>query len=62
MRIIFERDARGDRLLQANGRSDTTYEQRMEMELYYVDHASAGLDLKILWDTVWAVLKRKGAK
>ena len=47
---------------QANGRSDTTYEQRMEMELYYVDHASAGLDLKILWDTVWAVLKRKGAK
>ena len=47
---------------QANGRSDNTYEQRMEMELYYVDHASAGLDLKILWDTVWAVLKRKGAK
>ena len=47
---------------QANGRSDTTYEQRIEMELYYVDHASFALDLKILWDTVGAVLKRKGAK
>lgn len=47
---------------QANGRSDTTYEQRIEMELYYVDHASFALDLKIMWDTVGAVLKRKGAK
>lgn len=47
---------------QANGRSDTTYEQRIEMELHYVDHASFALDLKILWDTVGAVLKRKGAK
>lgn len=47
---------------QANGRSDTTYEQRMEMELYYVDHASFILDLKILWDTVWAVLRRQGAR
>ena len=47
---------------QANGRSDTTYEQRMEMELYYVDHASPILDLKILCDTVGAVLRRHGAR
>lgn len=47
---------------QANGRSDTSYEQRMEMELYYVDHASAWLDIKILFGTMGAVLQRKGAK
>lgn len=47
---------------QANGRSDVTYKERMELELYYVDHASFWLDIVILFKTVFAVLKRKGAK
>ena len=47
---------------QANGRSDTTYEQRMDMELYYVDHRSLWFDIKIIFQTVGAVLKGKGAK
>lgn len=47
---------------QANGRSAVTYEQRMEMELYYVDKASFWLDIKILFQTVFAVFKRDGAK
>lgn len=47
---------------QANGRSDVTYKERMELELYYVDHASFWFDIVILFKTVFAVLKRKGAK
>ena len=45
----------------ANGRSSTTYDQRMEMELYYVDNISFKLDLKIFFKTVLSVLRREGA-
>ena len=47
---------------QANGRSDVTYKERMELELYYVDNASFWLDIAILFKTVFAVFKRDGAK
>lgn len=46
---------------QANGRSDTTYEERMEMELYYVDHISWKLDVKIFFKTIVSVIKKEGA-
>jgi len=45
----------------ANGRSDTTYEERMEMELFYVDNLSFKLDIKVFFKTIGAVLKREGA-
>lgn len=45
----------------ANGRSSTTYEERMEMELYYVDNMSLLLDLKVFFKTFGAVIKREGA-
>lgn len=47
---------------QVNGRNDTTFEERCEMEKYYSIHISAWLDLKILFKTVGVVLKGKGAK
>ena len=47
---------------QAYARSTCTYEQRMEMELYYVDHASFWWDIKIMLATVVTVLSRRGAK
>ena len=47
---------------QAYARSNCTYEQRMEMELYYVDHANLWWDIKIIFATVGAVLSRRGAK
>lgn len=47
---------------QVNGRSNTTYEERKEMELYYVDHQSLLLDIKIFFKTFAAVLKKDGAK
>lgn len=46
---------------QANGRSNTTYEERIEMELYYVDNKSLWLDIKILFKTFISVLKKEGA-
>ena len=33
---------------QANGRSDTTYEERVEMDMYYIDNKSILLDIKII--------------
>lgn len=45
----------------ANGRSDTTYEQRMAMELYYVDNMSLKLDAQIFKDTVDSVINKRGA-
>lgn len=44
-----------------NGRSDTDYEKRMQMELYYVDNISLKLDIKIFFKTIFTVLKREGA-
>ena len=46
---------------QANGRSSTTSEQRMEMELYYIDHISPKLDIKIFFKTIESVIKKEGA-
>ena len=45
----------------ANGRSDTTYAERIEMELYYVDNISFKLDLKIFFKTILSVIKKEGA-
>lgn len=45
----------------ANGRSDTSYDQRMAMELYYVDNMSLKLDAEIFKDTVDCVINKRGA-
>lgn len=46
---------------QVNGRSNTSYEDRMNMELYYVDNCSLWLDIKIFFKTFITVLKKEGA-
>lgn len=45
----------------ANGRSNTTYEQRMKMELYYIDNLSLKMDIKVFFKTILSVLKKEGA-
>ena len=45
-----------------NGRSCRTYEDRIKLEIYYVDHMSLWLDIKIIFKTVIAVIKGHGAK
>lgn len=47
---------------QAYARSNCTYEKRVEMELYYVDNANFWWDIKIIFATVGAVLRGKGAQ
>lgn len=46
---------------QANGRSETTYEERVEMDMFYIDNMSMKLDIKIIFKTILAVLEGKGA-
>ncbi len=45
---------------QINGRNDITWEQKFNLDVWYVDHWSLWLDLKILLLTVWKVLQREG--
>lgn len=46
---------------QANGRSDTTYEERVKMDAYYAENRSLLLDTKIILKTFVSVIKRDGA-
>lgn len=45
----------------ANGRSCTSYEQRMQMELFYIDNMSLKMDVKVFFKTIEAVVKKRGA-
>lgn len=45
----------------ANGRSDTSYEERVELETFYAKHMSIPLDIEILAKTVITVVKKEGA-
>lgn len=45
---------------QVNGRNQITWEQKFDYDVYYVDHQGFGLDMKILWLSVWKVIKRDG--
>lgn len=46
---------------QAMGRQTTTYEERVQMDMFYIDHWSIWLDLVIAAKTFWKVLKAEGA-
>lgn len=46
---------------QAIGRSNIEYPERCEIELYYVDHASLGFDIKIMFKNVISIFKHDGA-
>ncbi len=46
---------------QANGRSDTTYEERVQMDMYYIDNRSFLLDIRIILKTVISVIRKEGA-
>lgn len=45
-----------------NGRSATTYEDRLNLEYYYCKNCSLYLDIKCFFKTIEAVLFKKGAK
>lgn len=46
---------------QTRGRQETSYEERVRMDVHYITHWSLGLDLRILFETPWKVISGKGA-
>jgi lipopolysaccharide/colanic/teichoic acid biosynthesis glycosyltransferase len=45
---------------QVRGRAGIPWEERIELDLWYVEHRSAALDLRILLRTVWLLLSGHG--
>ena len=45
---------------QVNGRNALTWEEKFFLDVWYVDHQSFWLDLKILWMTLWQVVAMQG--
>ena len=45
---------------QVNGRNALTWEQKFEMDCWYVENLSMRLDLRILWRTISAVFSGRG--
>jgi lipopolysaccharide/colanic/teichoic acid biosynthesis glycosyltransferase len=46
---------------QVSGRSDVSYEERVRLDMYYIRNWSIWLDLQLLFQTIPAVLKSRGA-
>lgn len=49
-------------LWQVSGRSELSFEERIELELFYAQNWTFWLDIKILFKTVLVVLRGRGAK
>ncbi len=45
---------------QVNGRNAISWQKKFEFDVYYIDHVSFLLDLKILWMTALKVVQRDG--
>jgi lipopolysaccharide/colanic/teichoic acid biosynthesis glycosyltransferase len=45
---------------QVNGRNAIGWERKFELDVWYVDHVSLGLDLRILALTAWRVVRAHG--
>ena len=45
---------------QVNGRNALSWDEKFKLDVWYVDHRSLWLDIKILWLTVRKVLVREG--
>lgn len=45
---------------QVNGRNAISWQEKFELDVWYVEHLSFWLDMKILWMTFIKVLKREG--
>ena len=45
---------------QVNGRNALSWDEKFELDVWYVDNQSFWLDIKILFLTVWKVVKRDG--
>jgi lipopolysaccharide/colanic/teichoic acid biosynthesis glycosyltransferase len=49
-------------LWQVSGRSELSFDERIELELFYAQNWTFWLDIKILFKTILVVLRRRGSK
>ena len=45
---------------QVNGRNALTWEQKFALDVWYVEHRSFQLDVKIMFLTIWKIIAREG--
>ena len=45
---------------QVNGRNSISWKEKFAFDVYYVDHLSFLLDMKIIWITIMKIIKREG--
>ncbi len=45
---------------QVNGRNAISWEEKFKLDVWYVDHVSLGLDMRIFWMTIVNILRRQG--
>jgi sugar transferase EpsL len=45
---------------QVNGRNALNWHERFKLDVWYVEHHSFNLDMKIILLTIWKILKREG--
>lgn len=45
---------------QVNGRNAITWEEKFKLDVWYVDHQSFRLDMKIIFITIWKTVMREG--
>ncbi len=45
---------------QVNGRNALSWEEKFALDIWYVDNRSFLLDLKILWLTLWSLIRPRG--
>jgi len=45
---------------QVNGRNNLTWDQKFKLDVWYVDHWSIWLDVKILWKTAFTIIQSEG--
>jgi lipopolysaccharide/colanic/teichoic acid biosynthesis glycosyltransferase len=48
-------------LWQVSGRSDISYRERVRLDMHYIRNWTIWMDLQLLWRTIPAVLKSRGA-
>lgn len=48
-------------LWQVSGRANLSYEEMIELDIYYIENWSLGLDIKILFKTFFVILSARGA-
>ena len=47
---------------QVNGRTAISWEKKFELDVWYVDHVSFMVDLRIFFLTIWKVVKRENVE